>query len=103
MKDSQSGSTSGIGLQYDQASTNRSRLWMHGTGIGISAGDLLLIFERFVWAKNFNRSINGLGIGPSIAHELVIQHSGSIWAESQEDADSTFYVALLRHSPTNKV
>lgn len=66
------------------------------TGIGIAPSDLDRIFEKFIQldydTKNGYRS--GLGLGLSIARDLVLLHDGRIWAESVVGEGSTFYVEL---------
>lgn len=83
-----------VGLCKHSGQSEEALLWVRDFGIGIPAKDLPHIFKRFHRASNFDRSISGLGIGLYLAHELVIQHGGSIWAESREGSGSTFYVKL---------
>jgi len=61
-------------------------------GIGISADQIPLIFNRFYRTdKSRTRTSGGSGIGLTIAKALVIAHRGKIWAESQgEGKGSTF-------------
>lgn len=64
-------------------------------GIGIPAGDLPLIFERFHRAANVDdRRFAGMGLGLFICKGIVEQHGGRIWVESRVGAGSTFHVAL---------
>ena len=62
------------------------------SGIGISADQIPLIFNRFYRTdKSRTRTSGGSGIGLTIAKALVIAHRGKIWAESQgEGKGSTF-------------
>jgi len=69
-------------------------IWVRDWGIGISAGELPHIFERFHRASTLDRSISGLGIGLYLAKELVERHRGHIWVESSEGQGSKFYVRL---------
>jgi len=62
------------------------------SGIGISADQIPLIFNRFYRTdKSRTRTSGGSGIGLTIAKALVKAHQGKIWAESMgEGKGSTF-------------
>lgn len=62
-------------------------------GVGIPAGDLPHVFERFRRGGNVG-FIHGTGIGLGIAQSIVHQHGGSIDVESVEGRGSTFTVRL---------
>jgi len=73
------------------------RIAVRDTGIGISAADLPLIFERFYRAdKSRNRATGGSGIGLAIAKSLVEAHGGAITVRSGPDWGSEFVVTLPR-------
>jgi len=63
------------------------------TGIGIQAGELSRIFERF-YKVDKSRAGEGSGLGLAISRNIIKAHGGRIWAESQEDKGSTFYFTL---------
>lgn len=64
-------------------------------GIGISAKDLLHIFERFYQVEShLTRKHGGLGLGLSVARLMVELHGGRIWAESVEGKGSNFSFIL---------
>ncbi len=64
-------------------------------GIGIPAEKLDRIFKRFYQVEQpMRRRYGGLGLGLSIAKELVELHQGRIWVESQIDKGSKFSIAL---------
>jgi signal transduction histidine kinase len=63
-------------------------------GLGIPAGDLPQIFERFTRASNVTGRIAGTGIGLASARQIVEQHDGTISVESEEGEGSTFTVRL---------
>jgi signal transduction histidine kinase len=69
-------------------------IWVKDEGIGIAAGDLPHIFERFYRAATLDRSISGFGIGLYLTQELVQGHGGRIWVESTKGRGSTFFVAF---------
>lgn len=64
-------------------------------GIGIPQGQREKIFERFYRAFDLSqRAIPGLGMGLSIAQEIVQHHGGTITVESEVGSGSTFRVTL---------
>ncbi|MEP6765085.1 MAG: CheR family methyltransferase [Gemmatimonadaceae bacterium] len=65
-------------------------------GIGIPSGMLVRIFEKFAQIDyTIERSRDGLGIGLSLAKQLVLLHEGTIRAESGgPNMGSTFTVLL---------
>jgi len=64
-------------------------------GIGIAEDKLERIFNRFYQLEPaMVRQHGGLGIGLSIAKDLVEMQNGRIWAESIENQGSTFTIAL---------
>ena len=63
-------------------------------GIGIPQAEIKHLFERFFRASNVSENDAGLGLGLFLASEIVKRHGGRIWAESQEQQGSTFWIAL---------
>lgn len=74
-------------------------------GVGISAGQLANIFERFYQIDgSCSRSAGGMGIGLSLCQKIVHAHGGEIWAESEGAGQgSTFFVALPWSDEQNPV
>lgn len=72
------------------------------SGQGIPPEDLEKIFDVFYQKEDhMTRRYGGLGLGLSIARELVELHKGRIWAESEgEGKGSTFHVAFPKIHPT---
>ncbi|GAB4211227.1 MAG: hypothetical protein OHK0022_45510 [Roseiflexaceae bacterium] len=65
------------------------------TGSGIAVEDLPFIFERFFRAdRSRTRATGGVGLGLTIAKQLVERHGGQIWAESTAGRGSTFSFTL---------
>ena len=65
------------------------------TGIGIAAGDLPHIFDRFYRAdKARSRELGGVGLGLSIARWEAEAHGGSIEVQSTPNKGSVFQVRL---------
>lgn len=64
-------------------------------GLGIPKKDLNKVFDRFYRVdKARSRQMGGTGLGLAISKEVIRQHNGRIWVESEEGKGSTFYVAL---------
>ncbi len=67
------------------------------TGIGISADDLVHIFQKFYRVDNSDtRTIGGTGLGLYLVKQRVEAMGGKVWAESAFGEGSTFYVSLPR-------
>ena len=63
-------------------------------GIGIPKEKISKIFDRFYRVDEVARDFSGLGIGLFVSSEIIKQHGGKIWAESNEGEGSTFYFSL---------
>jgi signal transduction histidine kinase len=65
-------------------------------GFGIPASELQLVFDRFYRGKSSMayQKTNGVGLGLSIAQQIVQAHGGTIELRSTEGAGSTFSVSL---------
>jgi PAS domain S-box-containing protein len=71
------------------------------SGIGISRHSLPHIFEPFYRATNAKeRSARGMGLGLSIAKELVVAHGGEMTVESVLGQGSTFAFTLPYAPPS---
>jgi len=65
------------------------------SGIGIGAGDIEHIFERFYRAdKARSGETGGSGIGLAITRKIIETHDGRIWVDSVPGEGSTFYFSL---------
>jgi len=64
-------------------------------GIGIKSSDLGKLFDRYYRVEDENtQHIAGFGIGLYLSAEIVKQHEGNIWAESELGKGATFYFTL---------
>ncbi len=71
------------------------RVGVIDTGIGIAKRDLPKIFNKFVQLANESQAERkGIGLGLSIAKELVEKNGGEIWVESELGVGSKFYFTL---------
>lgn len=63
------------------------------TGVGIAAGDLGRLFQRFERVRSSrSRSQEGTGLGLAVTRELVELHGGTIDVTSTPDVGSTFTI-----------
>lgn len=70
------------------------------SGIGVPEDQLERIFKRFYQVESpLRRQHEGMGLGLSIAKELVELHGGRIWAESSNQHGSEFIIALRLELP----
>lgn len=78
------------------------RIGVIDTGVGIAKCDLAKLFGKFVQiSKIHGAEKKGLGLGLSIAKDLVEKHGGEIWAESKLGVGSKFYFTLPRFYTVN--
>jgi PAS domain S-box-containing protein len=74
---------------------SKIRIDVSDTGIGISKNDLPKLFNKFTQVSNKHDKDNkGVGLGLSIAKEIVEKHGGEIWAESKIGIGSRFCFTL---------
>ncbi|MBZ4415291.1 hybrid sensor histidine kinase/response regulator [Myxococcus sp. RHSTA-1-4] len=100
VKYSAPGTTVTVMLAVEPASpVDQVRLEVSDEGVGIPAGDLPLVFERFHRGSNVSPDVSGSGVGLASARRLVELHGGTIHVESQEGRGSTFIVRLPRGLP----
>jgi signal transduction histidine kinase len=77
-------SESGYAVQFDVVDT----------GPGIAPADQARIFQRFSQASSGVAGRAGLGLGLSIAREIVHRHNGRIWLSSEVGKGSVFSFTL---------
>ncbi|PKO12229.1 MAG: hypothetical protein CVU39_25100 [Chloroflexi bacterium HGW-Chloroflexi-10] len=71
------------------------RIGVADNGIGIAAADQQKVFQRFYQVEtHLTRHHNGMGLGLSIAKDLIEMHGGRITLQSQLDRGSIFTILL---------
>jgi signal transduction histidine kinase len=64
-------------------------------GIGIRKEDLDKVFERFFrGGDELSRTVKGSGLGLTLVKEIVEAHRGTVYAESEPQKGSTFFIRL---------
>jgi len=91
VKYTQSGGTIKLSAMADE-----NKLWftVSDTGAGIRADEREKIFQPFYRGDTGRRIKQGMGLGLTIAHELVAAHNGEINVESTPGKGSEFIVEL---------
>ena len=81
-----------VTVQFDNT---HIRIQIKDQGLGISPENLPHIFDRFFHIDpNDNQVFRGIGLGLSIAQQVIHQHNGSIQVQSQVGQGSTFTIVL---------
>jgi PAS domain S-box-containing protein len=84
-----------------------ARLSVSDTGVGIPAGEIEKVFDRFHRIEGQSgRTHEGSGIGLSLVRELVALHGGAVGVSSTEGHGATFTVDLMAgcaHLPADRV
>ena len=63
-------------------------------GIGMTTEQQARVFDKFYRADSSNTAIGGLGLGMSIARQIVEMHGGRIWLESKVGVGTTVTFCL---------
>ena len=84
-----------VTVRVEQTQNNHVHVSICDTGIGIGEQHLPHIFEQFYQADgSTTRRFSGLGLGLSLAREIVTAHGGEIWVESEPGEGATFHFSL---------
>ncbi|WP_240183072.1 PAS domain-containing sensor histidine kinase [Pedobacter jeongneungensis] len=68
-------------------------------GLGMNAEDKKRAFERFYRSSEVQKRFSGMGIGLYICDQIIQNHNGTLWVDSEKGKGSTFSFTL----PKNKV
>jgi PAS domain S-box-containing protein len=70
-------------------------------GMGISMEDQKRIFERFYRAGDIQQHFPGMGIGLYVCEQIIKNHEGTLWVESEIGKGSTFSFTLPLNEKAN--
>jgi signal transduction histidine kinase len=73
---------------------NKMIITVRDEGIGMSPANLNQIFEKFFREKQAIGNYSGMGVGLYITRNIIDQHGGKIWAESELQKGSSFHFTL---------
>ena len=59
-------------------------------GVGLPENELNSVFDKFVQSSKTKTNAGGTGLGLAICKEIILGHSGKIWAENNADGGATF-------------
>jgi two-component system sensor histidine kinase VicK len=80
---------------YFEKRRNCLQVIIEDKGIGIAFTAQERIFERFYRFNDKNsKAIKGYGIGLYLSREIIKQHNGNIWLESEPNKGSRFFFTL---------
>jgi len=84
-----------VSVSSESAHAEQVAVRISDTGVGIPAEDLELIFEKFRRSGGeLTDATSGAGLGLAIARQIIENHGGRIWAESEQGKGSTFTFTL---------
>ena len=82
---------------YTEEASNSITLCVKDSGVGMAIHDLEKLFRVDVTFTTLGtKNEKGTGLGLILCKEFVEKHEGKIWAETEKDLGSTFYVSLPR-------
>ncbi len=100
MKFTSSGGFVRMGLTEDKVELTRyAVISVQDSGMGIPPDQLEQVFNRnYRYDRpGMDKGIAGSGLGLAICREIVQAHGGTVWAKSDGESGSVFYVALPLH------
>ncbi|WP_412468575.1 PAS domain-containing protein [Pedobacter sp. KLB.chiD] len=74
--------------------SNYAKVSVTDYGFGISQEDQKMIFERFFRVSTIQKQFPGMGIGLYISAQIIKQHGGTLWVDSEPGKGATFSFTL---------
>jgi len=89
-------------LVYVSAVSEYVKVSVTDYGMGISLEDQKRLFERFFRAGEIQQRFPGMGIGLYICDQIIKNHGGTLWVQSEKGKGSTFNFTLPINANTNE-
>ncbi len=86
-------------LQLEESSVPALMVLVKDQGVGIPEDELSSIFEKFIQSSKTKTGVGGKGLGLAICSEIVIEHQGKIWAETNAKGGACFIFVLPCKQP----
>ncbi|MFH1406647.1 MAG: CHASE domain-containing protein [Candidatus Omnitrophota bacterium] len=84
-----------IDISSKKSGENAVEVSVRDTGQGIKKEDITRLFQKFEQLATMQeRRVGGTGLGLAISKEIIEQHRGKIWAESELGRGTTVYFIL---------
>jgi len=74
--------------------SNYAKISVTDFGLGISMEDQKMIFDRFFRVSTIQKHFPGMGIGLYICSQIIKQHGGTLWVDSEPGKGATFSFTL---------
>lgn len=74
--------------------SNYAKVSITDYGFGISLDDQKMIFDRFFRVSTIQKHFPGMGIGLYISAQIIKQHGGTLWVDSEPKHGATFSFTL---------
>ena len=82
---------------------NTVHIIVQDTGIGIKAEDLKKLFQVFEQLNSTrDKKKGGTGLGLAISSDIILNHKGKIWAQSQAGKGSAFHFTIPKDLKSKK-
>ncbi len=92
-----------ISVRIKNTDAKKIEILIKDNGIGLTAGDLKKIFNRFYRAADlYTQGKKGTGLGLAIVRSVIKKHGGRVWAESKGTGKGTTFIVQLAKMKNGK-
>lgn len=74
--------------------SNYAKISIQDYGLGIAVEDQKRIFDRFFRSTDIQHNYPGMGIGLYVSQQIVEEHGGQLWVDSELGKGSIFSLTL---------